>query len=69
MSPTSKYIPINTELSKEHFVKLKGTIEYKQKQLAKLKQGDIELSLWYMEQIEYLKQLYQFNIPSFLVKS
>ena len=66
ISPTSGYIPIDTELTKDQFMQLKGIIESKQKKLSKLKQWDTELSLWYMEQIEYLNLLYHFNVPRFI---
>jgi hypothetical protein len=65
-SPTSRYLPINTKLSYRQWQALNSTIKEKRKILSKLKRGMIDDSLWYMEQLEYLRDMKEFNLPYIL---
>jgi len=62
ITPTSRMIPWNTELSDENYKKLVDiVIPQRREELGKLKMGDIEESLWLMEQFEHIKKLQFYN--------
>jgi hypothetical protein len=62
VSPTSRFIPINTKLKREHWETLRDvSIPTREKELKSLRYGDAEASLWLMEQISYLKEMLKYN--------
>jgi hypothetical protein len=61
-SPTSRFIPSDTFMSEDLITNLRDNLlPLKKKDLASLKMGDVESSLWLMEQIEHLTKLLRFN--------
>ena len=61
ISPTSKYIPIEIKLLPYQVEGLKKTIEEKTKELKKCRRGDWGLSLWLMEELEYLRKMLDYQ--------
>jgi len=62
ITPTRRMIPWNSELSDENFKILSEiVIPQRRKELRKLKRGDVEESLWLMDQFEHIKKLRFYN--------
>ena len=57
ISPTSKYVPIETKLLPYQVEGLKKVIADKTKELKKCRRGDFEMSLWLSEQLLYLREM------------
>ena len=65
ISPTSRMIPVETEITEEQFNDIDNVIEHRKCELRKLGRGDIELSIWLMEQLNHIKLIKEFNAPRF----
>jgi hypothetical protein len=65
MTPTSRYVAIDSNISQKQWDVLSEVIANKQKELSKCRYGDIEATLWLMEQIEYLKEMYRYHKERF----
>lgn len=61
-SPISRFVPVNTKLNHKQWVALNSTLRNDLKILGKLKRGMIEDSLWYMERIQYFRELKKNNL-------
>jgi len=58
-------IPVDTELTEEQFNGIHAIIKERQKELKKLRYGDISMSIWLMEQLEHIKKIRDYNAPRF----
>lgn len=65
ISPTSRMVPVETELTAEQFEDIDNVIKERTEELKKLGRKDIEMSLWLMEQLNHIKKIREFNAPRF----
>ena len=65
ITPTSRMIPVETEITEEQFRGIDDIIEERTKELDKIGRRDIEWSLWLQEQLNHIKLIKEFNAPRF----
>jgi hypothetical protein len=66
ISPTSRYIPIETEINQEQWDALDGMIEAKRQEVKACRYDDPESALWFMEQLEYFRAMKEYHKHRFV---
>tara|TARA_R110000822_G_scaffold110654_3_gene240907 strand:+ start:12310 stop:12516 length:207 start_codon:yes stop_codon:yes gene_type:complete len=60
--PSDKMIPSTTTLNEDQYkVLVEYSIPSREERLAKLKVGDIEESLWLMDELSHLREMKEYN--------